>query len=259
MIDLHSHLLWQVDDGPYTLKETLAMAAAARQEGISEIVLTPHYAHPHYHVPKETMKKQLTFLQEELEKAEVSLKLHTGHEVRMAEDLLPLDQAQPFYTLAHSNYFLLELPSYTVPYYTVYMIRGFLNEGLIPIIAHPERNKAIIENPVLLERLVLEGAVTQITAGSLTGHFGRAVQKCSLELIKANLIHTYGSDVHNLSSRPFLFRQGLHYLEKKKELRTIDLLLENNIRVIENKPLLMEEPCLRQTRKWRPFKFGRSN
>lgn len=259
MIDLHSHLLWQVDDGPRTVEETLTMAAAARKEGISEMVLTPHYAHPRYHVSKETMKKQLAFLQGELEKVGVSLKLHTGHEVRLTENLLPLDQAKSFYTIAHSNYFLLELPYYTVPYYTVYMIRSFLNEGLIPIIAHPERNKAIIENPALLERLVQEGAVTQLTAGSLTGHFGRAVQKCSLELIKANLIHTFGSDVHNLSSRPFLFRQGLHYLEKKKELRTIDLLLENNIRVIENKPLLMEEPCLRETRKWFPLKFGRSN
>lgn len=256
MIDLHSHLLWQVDDGPHSLEETLKIAVSAKQEGITEIIITPHYAHPHYHVQKESVKKQLFLLQKEIEKANIPLILHTGHEVRLTGEILSLYREKQFYTLAHSNYFLLELPSHTVPYYTTHIIRAFIGEGLIPIIAHPERNRAIMENPSLLERLVIEGAVTQLTAGSLTGHFGRAVQKFSFELLKANLIHTYGSDVHNLTSRPFLFREGLYYLEKKKELNAVDLLLENNRRVIENKPLLIEEPSLNRTRKWWILKIG---
>ncbi|KGR86497.1 tyrosine-protein phosphatase [Lysinibacillus odysseyi] len=256
MIDLHSHLLWQADDGPRTIEESLRIAAAAIHEGITEMILTPHYAHPHYHVQKEKIQKRLAVLQNEIEKANMPLILHKGHEVRLTGELLILYREKRFHTLAHSNYFLLELPSYTVPYYTIHIIRSLINEGLTPIIAHPERNKAIIENPSLLERLVKEGAVTQLTAGSLTGHFGRTVQKCSVDLLKANLIHTYGSDVHNLTSRPFLFRQGLHYLEKKGELDAVDLLLENNARVVGNKPLLIEEPCVKQAKKWWPLKIG---
>lgn len=256
MIDLHSHLLWQADDGPHTVEEALSIAAAAKREGITEMIVTPHYAHPRYHVQKEKIQKQLAILQTQIEKANIPLILHKGHEVRLTGEVLTSYQENQFYTLADSNYFLLEFPSHTVPYYAIHIIRAFIGEGIIPIIAHPERNRAIFENPSVLERLVIEGAVTQLTAGSLTGYFGRAIQKFSLKLLKSNLIHTYGSDIHNLTSRPFLFRQGLHYLEKKGELDAVDVLLENNARVVGNKPLLIEEPCLNQTRKWWPLKIG---
>ena len=91
-----------------------------------------------------------------------------------------------------------------------------LGEGKIPIIAHPERNRAIAEKPERLERLVRHGALAQVTAGSLSGHFGKNVQKLALQLIEANLIHTYGSDVHNLDDKTIPFQKGLDYLGKKK-------------------------------------------
>lgn len=256
MIDIHSHLLWQVDDGPELLEEALMIATSAEQEGITEMIVTPHYAHPRYHAGKEKIEMKMGLLKMELEKRGVSLILHTGHEVRLTGELITLYQQGHFYLLANSNYFLLELPSNTVPYYTTHIIQMAIREGLIPIIAHPERNKAIVANPRLLEKLVVAGAVTQLTAGSLTGHFGRAIQKSSMELIKANLIHTYGSDVHNLTTRPFLFQQGLRYLEKRKELDLVDLLLENNERVIQNKPLQRGEPDMNRARKWWHLKVG---
>ena len=256
MIDLHSHLLWKADDGPHTVEEALTIATNATREGITEMIVTPHYAHPRHHVKKEKVKAQVHVLQCELGKAGLPLILHLGHEVRMTGEVLSLYRDERFYTLANSRYFLLELPSHTVPYYTIPLIRELIAEGIIPIIAHPERNKAIVEKPFLLEQLVVEGAAAQLTAGSLTGHFGRTVQKASMKLMKANLIHTYGSDVHNLTSRPLLFQQGLHYLEKKRELDAVDLLLENNARVVGNKPLIRGEPCLNRTRKWWAFKAG---
>src|SRR5690606_27765534 len=121
---------------------------------------------------------------------------------------------------------------------------------ITPIIAHPERNKGIAEKPERLERLIREGAVAQITASSIAGHFGKSVQKLSTQLVKANLVHTYGSDAHNLSTRPFLFEQGLAFLEKQKLLDSVDLLLENNIRIVENEPLTIYEPDEVKTKKW---------
>ena len=111
--------------------------------------------------------------------------------------------------------------------------KHLLGEGIIPIIAHPERNRAIAEKPARLERLVRHGALAQITAGSLAGHFGKNVQKLSLQLIEANLVHTYGSDVHNVDTRPLLFNKGLDYLEKKKHHDLADILLENNERIVQ--------------------------
>ena len=84
--------------------------------------------------------------------------------------------------------------------------------------------------------------MTQITAGSLAGQFGKKIQKLSLDLVKANLVHTYGSDVHNLTTRPFLFNEGLSFLEKKKQLDAVELFLENNARIIENKDFILYEP-----------------
>ncbi|WP_431029539.1 tyrosine-protein phosphatase [Lysinibacillus sp. LZ02] len=242
MIDIHAHILWDVDDGPSSIEETMHMLAQAVQEGITEIIATPHRHHPQYDVGYEKVNDQIYTLQEELKNNGIPLTLHTGHEVRLSAKILSLHKEKKIHTLANSNYLLLELPSDHVPYYTTNIIRQLLVEGIIPIIAHPERNKAIAERPIYLERLIREGAVAQITAGSLAGHFGRTIQKISLNLVKTNLVHTYGSDAHNLTFRPFLFDAGLRYLEKRKALDAVDILLENNARVIKNKPLLIQEP-----------------
>lgn len=250
MVDMHSHILWNVDDGPKTMADTMRLFEQAVKEGIKEIIATPHCYHPLYHANYNAVKNQIHLLQSELTKKSIPLTLFTGHEVRLSEKIIPLYKTNQIHTLACSNYMLLELPSYTVPAYTISIIRSLLSEGITPIIAHPERNKAIVERPVYLERLICEGAKAQITAGSLAGYFGRTIQKRSLELVRANLVHTYGSDVHNQSSRPFFFDAGLCYLEKKKELDSIDILLENNARIIENQPFIIQEPCKIEVRKW---------
>ena len=250
MIDIHTHILWGVDDGPKQMEETMQLLEQAVNEGITEIIATSHSFHPQYHVDYETINNQIQLLQYQLTKNNIPLTLHTGHEVRLCDDVISSIRAKKVHTLASSNYLLLELPSNTVPYYTIPLIRELLAEGIIPIIAHPERNKAIAERPIYLERLIREGAMAQITAGSLAGHFGRTIQNLSLDLVKANLVHTYGSDVHNLTSRPFLFDEGLCYLEKKKELDAVEILLENNERIVRNLPLIMQEPEEIETIKW---------
>ena len=250
MIDIHTHILWAVDDGPKQMEETMQLLEQAVGEGITEIIATSHSFHPQYHVDYETINNQIQLLQVQLIKNNIPLTLHTGHEVRLSDNIIPLYKAKQLHTLANSNYILLELPSHTVPDYTINIIRELLTEGLVPIIAHPERNKAIAERPAYLERLIREGAMAQITAGSLAGHFGRTIQNLSLDLVKANLVHTYGSDVHNLTSRPFLFDEGLCFLEKKKELDSVEIFLENNERVIRNLPFIMLEPEGIGTMKW---------
>lgn len=250
LIDIHSHILWDVDDGPKTKEETLQILEQAALEGITEIISTSHSNHPQFDVNYDQVNNQLHSLQYECIKQNIPLTLHSGHEVRLSDKIIPQYKSKQLHTLANSKYLLLELPSHTVPHYTKNIIRELLREGVIPIIAHPERNKAIAERPVILEHLIREGALAQITAGSLAGYFGRKIQKLSLDLVKANLIHTYGSDVHNLSSRSFHFNKGLCYLEKRKELDAVDLLLENNARVIKNMQMILHEPEKIEGAKW---------
>ncbi|QCR31881.1 tyrosine-protein phosphatase [Lysinibacillus sp. SGAir0095] len=250
MIDMHSHVLWNVDDGPKTQEESMQLLEQAAREGITDLISTSHSHHPQFNAKFDIVTEQIEQLQQELTNRHIPLTLYTGHEVRLNEKLMNLIQQGEVHRLANSSYLLLELPSSHVPTYTKNIINALAVEGITPIIAHPERNKGIAEKPERLERLIREGAVAQITAGSLAGQFGKSIQKLSLDLVRANLVHTYGSDVHNLTTRPFLFEKGLDYLEKKKELDSVDMLLQNNKSIIYNEPFVLFEPEEVKIRKW---------
>ena len=250
MIDIHSHILYGVDDGPSNREETIQLLEKAVKEGITEIISTSHAYQPQYHAEGCVVTEQVDLLQLIIEEKQLPLTLHIGHEVRLRDNLVELLKEKKLHTLAGSKYLLLELPSSGIPKYTLEVIHQLLSEDIVPIIAHPERNKAIAENPSRLMKLVSHGAVAQITAGSLAGHFGRSTQKLSLQLVDANLVHTYGSDVHNLKTRPFKFDEGLRYLEKHKRLDAVDIFLENNARIVENSEIIILEPEELEKPKW---------
>ncbi|MHA6259947.1 tyrosine-protein phosphatase [Sporosarcina sp. CAU 1771] len=250
MIDMHSHLLFGVDDGSKTIDETSRLLEKAVEEGITNIIATPHAFSPQFHVPVDVIEKQMNLITECIRTEDYPITVHTGQEIRLHEHILESIISGEAIPLANSRYVLLELPSYSVPAYTSHVIQSILSLGKIPIVAHPERNYAIANNPELLERLVQQGALAQITAGSIVGHFGKGIQKLSLRLIESNLIHAYGSDVHNLNTRPFMFNKGLDYLEKKKHYEIVNILLENNERIIKDKLIIMLEPETPITKKW---------
>lgn len=242
MIDMHAHILFGVDDGPSTEEESLQMLKQAIKEGITGIISTSHAQKYQYNVDFSTVDDQIIWLGKVIEQNNLPLKVYSGHEIHINNQINTLLDNKNLHVLANSKYVLIELPSFTVPPYTKDMIIALNTSGYKPIIAHPERNRAIAENPSRLELLIREGAFAQITAGSLTGHFGKNVQKLALNLVRANYVHTYGSDAHNLTTRPFLFNEGLNYLEKKKELDAVDILLENNTRIIDDQPFIVLEP-----------------
>lgn len=184
MIDIHSHILFDVDDGPKTIEETLCLFEQAVLEGITTIVSTSHALHPLYNVPFNVVNEQIKQLQMAIDQRNMPLKLYTGQEVRLAGNILELYEKKQLHTLAHSNYLLLELPpSNHIPKYTKDIIYSLLTAGITPIIAHPERNRVITENPSHLEQIIREGALAQITAGSLAGLFGKAIQKLSIKFV----------------------------------------------------------------------------
>lgn len=250
MIDIHSHILFGVDDGPSKLEESISILEKASNEGITDIISTSHAFHPQFHVSKETVLQQIKAITYELEVRKIPINIHSGQEIRLKDFVGNKLESGEALSLANSKYVLLELPSQGIPAYTVHIIGELLNQNRIPIIAHPERNKAIAEKPSRLLRLINHGALSQVTAGSLAGHFGKSIQRTSLQLVEANLIHTYGSDVHNLSNRPLLFNEGINYLEKQKQIEMIDILLENNERILRNEDLILLEPEEISNKKW---------
>lgn len=254
MIDIHAHILPGVDDGPQTLNESIILLQQAVKEGITDIIATPHVYNPHYDVPQSIVREKIELLNAEIKHYDIPISIHAGQEIRIQDFTIEKLKSKEALTLADSKYVLLELPTAGIPAYTVQIIQGILNLDKVPIIAHPERNRAIAEKPSRLLKLVNHGALAQITAGSLAGHFGKNIQKLSLQLVDSNLVHTYGSDVHHAKTRPFLFDAGLSYLEKHKRLDAVDIFLENNARIVENTEVIILEPNeLEKSKWWRIF------
>ena len=200
MIDIHCHILPGIDDGAKTMEDSLAMAAQAVQQGITKIIATPHHKNGKYENRKQDILPKVAELNKVLKEKGIPLDILPGQEPRIYGELVEDYQKGEIVTLNDGNqYVFLELPSAHVPRYTGKLLYDIQSEGLTPIIVHPERNQELIQNPDLLYEFVKNGTLTQVTAASMAGDFGKKIKKFSHQLIEANLTHFIASDAHNIT------------------------------------------------------------
>ena len=200
MIDLHSHILPAVDDGPRTLEEAVAIARAAAADGIVAIAATPH-VRDDYPTSPARMRAGVAELREALANESIPLELHPGGELALDRlDRLSHEDRRHF-ALAGSRYLLLEFPYSGWPLDLPTRILALLAAGFVPVLAHPERNPEVMAAPERLEALVAAGALVQVTAASLDGRLGRRAQRSGLELVRRGLAHLVASDAHAPSLR----------------------------------------------------------
>ncbi len=243
VIDLHCHILPGVDDGAQTGTDSLAMARKAIEEGIHTIVATPHHQNGKYVNERTSILHQVKQLNDELQKNEIPLKVLPGQEVRLYGDLLEDYKSGKIVTLNETNkYIFIEFPSNHVPRYAEQLFYELRVKGMIPIIVHPERNAELIEWPDKLYNFVNKGALTQVTAGSLLGKFGKKIKKFSLQLVEHNLTHMIASDAHNTTSRGFHLAESYELLEKEFGMNVMSDLKENTYLIISGKAIYKEEP-----------------
>ncbi|SFJ63768.1 MULTISPECIES: tyrosine-protein phosphatase [unclassified Bacillus (in: firmicutes)] len=243
MIDLHCHILPSIDDGAGTLTDSLAMAQKAAAEGIHTIVATPHHQNGKYINERAEILYQVKQLNEALQEHDIPLTVLPGQEVRLYGDLLADYEAGKILTLNETNkYILIEFPSNHVPRYAEQMLYELRVKGMIPIIVHPERNAELIEQPDKLYNLVNKGALTQVTAGSLLGNFGKKIKKFSLQLVEHNLTHMIASDAHNTTTRAFYLQAGYDVIENEFGTNTLIDFKENPHLLISGKSIYKEDP-----------------
>ncbi|OHR74238.1 tyrosine protein phosphatase [Bacillus sp. HMSC76G11] len=242
MIDIHSHILPKVDDGADSFEEAIQIAKSAVNEGITTIIATPHHQNGKYINEKQNIIKKVEELNLLLNKENVPLTVLPGQETRLHGELLSELKNDLILPLNHTNYVFIELPSGHVPRYTEQMLFDIQMKGLTPIIVHPERNSEIIENPELLYKLVSKGALTQITASSITGHFGKNIKKFTLQLIEAQLTHFLASDVHSLKNRPFRMSNGYDVLNNEFGRDAVYLFKENSELLVKNLTVYKMDP-----------------
>lgn len=218
MIDLHCHFLPGLDDGPDTLPEALALARAAVADGITHAVLTSHVHPEQFPNQRRNLEPAVAAFTAELAQANIALDVRAGGEARLCPELIELlaDDQVPFLgEVGGYRIMLLEFPHQMIPVGSMRFIVSLLRQKIRPLIAHPERNKAIMANPEKVREFTEAGCWLQLTAGSLAGRFGAQAEQTAFQLIDAGWNCLAATDAHNLHSRPPLLSQGREALRQR--------------------------------------------
>ncbi|WP_067729051.1 tyrosine-protein phosphatase [Oceanobacillus damuensis] len=242
MIDIHSHILPGVDDGAMTEEDSLAMAREAVAQGITTIVATPHNKNGKYDNDRPSIINSVQILSELFVKEDIPLKILPGQENRINGDILEDIENGSLLSINDSKYLFIEFPSANVPRYASQMLFDIQVAGYTPVIVHPERNQELIEHPGRLYEFIKKGALSQVTAASIFGKFGKNIQKFSYDLIEANLTHFVASDAHNTTTRGFCMRDAFHEIKDKYGSDYFYMFLENSQLLIDNMNVNRMEP-----------------
>ena len=204
MIDVHSHLLPGIDDGPRSTDEAMALAQACVDDGITHCVLTPHVYPGVFDNGIESIRAAFVSFQTALEAQQIELSVSFAAEVRLSPEVFELIEAHRIPMLVAEDgirTMLLELPDGQIPVGARTFVAWLLRRGIRPLIVHPERNKAVMEHPEKLLDFVRDGCMLQLTAGSLVGQFGARARVTALHLLEKGWVTLVASDAHNLRGR----------------------------------------------------------
>jgi protein-tyrosine phosphatase len=215
VIDLHSHILPGVDDGPRTLEGSLELARAAVADGTRTILATPH-VNDDPGIDAERVAAGLEVLRPALAEAEIPLEVLPGGEIAIWR-LADLDDAAlRGLALGGGPYLLVESPFSPVVGDFEPIVLDLLMRGHRVLLAHPERCPAFQRDPARLERLVDGGVLVQITAGSMAGGFGSTVRRFTAALLRDGLVHAVASDAHDAVKRPPGLNFGFTAIEHRE-------------------------------------------
>jgi protein-tyrosine phosphatase len=201
VIDLHSHVLPGIDDGPADLEGSLALARAAVSAGTQIIAATPHIG-PDHGVLVVELPARLADLREKLDHAGIPLDVIAGGELAASHAADASAEELQAITLGDSSCVRLECPFVHGGGLMPAIFDHLRRRGHEVLLAHPERSPEFLKDPQELGRLIAAGAYVQITAGSLSGDFGRTAQRYAVALLENRLVHVVASDAHDAEHRP---------------------------------------------------------
>lgn len=200
MIDIHTHIIFDVDDGSDTLEESVAILKSAIHAGVTDIICTPHYLDiMEYNNDK--VIKNFNMLVSYAEK--MNIKLHLGNEIAVYGNIIDILNKGNINPLANSKYILIEFPMSTDVDYVLDTIYEIKINGFVPIIAHPERCECFRKHIERVSEAVEEGALIQCNTGSLMGTYGNTAKKIVKKLLKEHLVHFMSTDVHSTKNKRY--------------------------------------------------------
>lgn len=213
MIDIHTHIIYDVDDGSDTMDESVAILKSAEKNGVTDIIFTPHYIEAKEY-EKEKVLEHFELLKQEGIKHNLKIKLHLGNEVAVYGNIHQILKDENITKLANSKYMLIEFPMSTDVPYVIDTIYEMKLKGIVPIIAHPERCECFRLHYDRIKEAVLEGALIQCNTGSLLGTYGNTAKKIVKKLLKEKLVHFLATDTHSTKNDRY---NNLHKVEAQVE------------------------------------------
>lgn len=243
MIDFHSHIVYEVDDGSDSIENSIELLRQAKKVGFNKIILTPHYMQNYYEMPKSNIQEKIQKLEKIIKKEQINIELYQANEIYIANDITTLLNEEKASTINNSCYILFELPMNEEPPNLLEVIYTLLENRNIPIIAHPERYLYIQQNPNRLLELLELGVLFQANYGSILGLYGKQIEKTVNTLIKNNFIHFLGSDIHktgNVYNKMYKIKKRLEKITTKEKIE--ELTAKNAQKVINNEKIEIEMP-----------------
>ena len=240
MIDFHSHILPNIDDGARNVEETFKLLEEAEEVGFETIISTSHYIEGYYESEVAERATWVNAINEKLEEKNKKIRLHLGNEVYLSSHIISLLEDGKITTIDNTNYILFEMPMNTKPMNLYDVVYDMLQNRLRPILAHPERYSFVQKEPEIINDLIEKGVLMQCNYGSVIGQYQSKAQVIATKLLQNNMVHFLGTDVHRVGTVypkiPKILSEIKNIVggEKLNELTTINpqLVLENKSIVI---------------------------
>lgn len=242
MIDMHSHLLPNIDDGAKDMEIALDMLETAINTGTKGIAVTPHVIDGEWLPSWDKIVAKTETLRRAAKKAGLDIAIYPGGEVAMHLDILELIACPGSYCINGGQYLLVELPAAEIPLFTDQFLFTLQTRGIKPIIAHPERHPQTAKNPDILAGWINKGILVQMNGPSLTGRMGERTMHTAELLLLNDMVHCIGSDAHSNRGRsPNLSSAGEKIISMVGQEKANEILIVNPAKIINGQDVDIPE------------------
>ena len=243
MIDFHTHIIPNIDDGSRSVEETFNLIKEAKEAGFEGIILTSHYIENYYETEAKERDVWVNAISDSLKAKGIETNLYIGNEIYLSENIMNLLINRKASTINNTSYVLFEMPLNAEPMNLYDVIYSLQENKLVPVLAHPERYSFVQREPELIYDLIEKGVLMQSNYGSILGQYGENAKMIVKKFLENDMVHFLGSDVHRQNTIYKKIPQALEEIkeiigeEKLEKLTTINPKL-----VLENKKIDIEEP-----------------
>ena len=231
MIDIHCHILPEVDDGPKSWETAESMCRMAAQDGIEHMVATPH-ANDRYFYDREYLVGLLQNLQQRIgdhPKLSLGCDFHLSLENMQSALVVPEK-----YCLGSSRYLLVEFSNFGIPIQIDEWLSQMIERGARPILTHPERNPILQQTAERVLQWVELGCAVQVTASAITGSWGAKARETAYWLLKEKAVHFLATDAHDTVRRPPMLSEARKIVAKQFSEELADALVVRNPKAVVN-------------------------